>query len=218
MFPALSRLVLGTGPLPAPHPTTENLVCGDPGSPRRDPVIPISKTPIDCWMMRPGGKRFLPATTWRTNARYATARYAATQDAPNSRIPWVSGLRGPGIERTCGDHPQKTAVSSHCSEQDVRASGFAWYAREPQLMCGAKGRASSQRSIDYHIPSHRSKDNFGKGISPFMGLVLRRRGIIPLFPALILTVRRARTRIRLGVCCRFCGGCGGKAGTEGLRD
>jgi hypothetical protein len=37
-----------------------------------------------------------------------------------------------------------------CSEQDDRASGFAWYAREPELMCGAKGRASSQRSTDYH--------------------------------------------------------------------
>lgn len=37
-----------------------------------------------------------------------------------------------------------------CSEQDDRASGFAWLAREPQLMCGAKGRASSQRSTDYH--------------------------------------------------------------------
>jgi len=30
------------------------------------------------------------------------------------------------------------------------ASGFAWFAREPKLMVGAEGRASSQRSIDYH--------------------------------------------------------------------
>lgn len=32
------------------------------------------------------------------------------------------------------------------------ASGFHLAAREPQLMYGAKGRASSQRSIDYHDP------------------------------------------------------------------
>jgi hypothetical protein len=31
------------------------------------------------------------------------------------------------------------------------ASGFTWVAREPQLMVGAKGRASAQRSIDYHV-------------------------------------------------------------------
>jgi hypothetical protein len=49
----------------------------------------------------------------------------------------------------CG-HPQKEAVSGSCSEQDDSASGSAWLAREPQLMYGAKGRASSQRSIDYH--------------------------------------------------------------------
>ena len=30
------------------------------------------------------------------------------------------------------------------------ASGFTWVAREPQLMVGAEGRASSLRSIDYH--------------------------------------------------------------------
>ena len=47
---------------------------------------------------------------------------------------------------------KKVAVSVHCSEQDDRASGFAWLAREPQLMCGAKGRTSSLRSIDYHSP------------------------------------------------------------------
>jgi hypothetical protein len=35
--------------------------------------------------------------------------------------------------------------SNICSEQDGRASGFAWLAREPKLMCGAKGRASLQR-------------------------------------------------------------------------
>ena len=35
--------------------------------------------------------------------------------------------------------PQKIAVSNSGSEQDVRASGFAWDAREPKLMCGARG-------------------------------------------------------------------------------
>jgi len=47
-------------------------------------------------------------------------------------------------------HIRIAAMSGHCfsSEQDGSASGFAWVAREPKLMCGAKGRASSQRSID----------------------------------------------------------------------
>jgi hypothetical protein len=30
------------------------------------------------------------------------------------------------------------------------ASGFTWFAREPKLIVGAEGRASSQRSTDYH--------------------------------------------------------------------
>jgi hypothetical protein len=34
---------------------------------------------------------------------------------------------------------KKEAVSMNRSEQDDGASGFAWVAREPQLMCGAKG-------------------------------------------------------------------------------
>src|ERR1017187_9950347 len=52
----------------------------------------------------------------------------------------------------CGHPQKKEAVSGSCSEEDDGASGFAWLAREPKLMCGAEGRASSQRSIDYHIP------------------------------------------------------------------
>jgi hypothetical protein len=32
-----------------------------------------------------------------------------------------------------------------CSEEDHSASGFAWVAREPELMVGAEGRSSSQR-------------------------------------------------------------------------
>src|SRR5271157_4052218 len=31
------------------------------------------------------------------------------------------------------------------------ASGFTWVAREPRLMVGAKGRASAQRLIEYHL-------------------------------------------------------------------
>ncbi|MGD0801088.1 MAG: hypothetical protein ABR906_07225 [Terracidiphilus sp.] len=45
----------------------------------------------------------------------------------------------------------KNAVSRVCSEQDDSASGFAWVAREPQLIFGAEGRASSQRLSEYHI-------------------------------------------------------------------
>ena len=33
---------------------------------------------------------------------------------------------------------KKSGLNSR-SEQDVRASGFAWVAREPQLICGAEG-------------------------------------------------------------------------------
>jgi hypothetical protein len=33
------------------------------------------------------------------------------------------------------------------------ASGFTWFAREPRLIVGAEGRASSQRSIGYHSRS-----------------------------------------------------------------
>jgi hypothetical protein len=33
------------------------------------------------------------------------------------------------------------------------ASGFTWFAREPELIFGAEGRASSQRSTEYHSAS-----------------------------------------------------------------
>jgi hypothetical protein len=61
------------------------------------------------------------------------------------------------IRRACRHEPAVTrknkAVSGGFSEQDDSASGFAWVAREPQLMYGAMGRASSQRSVEYHIQS-----------------------------------------------------------------
>lgn len=45
--------------------------------------------------------------------------------------------------RVCGHElavsRRKRSGLSDRSEQDVRASGFAWVAREPQLMYGAKG-------------------------------------------------------------------------------
>ncbi len=53
------------------------------------------------------------------------------------------------------------AVSGGFSEQDGCASGFTWVAREPELMDGAKGRASSQRLVEYHnlprLRQHRCK-------------------------------------------------------------
>ena len=51
------------------------------------------------------------------------------------------------------------------------ASGFAWFAREPKLMYGAKGRASSQRSAEYHSPSRRTKIKTGRlgSFCPFRG-------------------------------------------------
>jgi hypothetical protein len=41
--------------------------------------------------------------------------------------------------------PHQMRLQGGCSEQDDSASGFAWVAREPKLMFGAEGRASSQR-------------------------------------------------------------------------
>jgi hypothetical protein len=52
------------------------------------------------------------------------------------------------------------------SEQDGSASGFAWVAREPELMCGAKGRASSLRSIDYHNRTHQYQQKPGGKSAP----------------------------------------------------
>jgi hypothetical protein len=40
------------------------------------------------------------------------------------------------------------------------ASGFTWVAREPRLIVGAKGRASAQRSIDYHLVALSAKPKF----------------------------------------------------------
>ncbi len=39
----------------------------------------------------------------------------------------------------------KMRFQGGCSEEDHSASGFAWVAREPELMVGAEGRISSQR-------------------------------------------------------------------------
>jgi hypothetical protein len=46
---------------------------------------------------------------------------------------------------------KKEAVSYNCSEKDDKRFRFCLVAREPKLMYGAKGRASSQRSTDYHV-------------------------------------------------------------------
>jgi hypothetical protein len=51
--------------------------------------------------------------------------------------------------RKCG-HPHKKAVSGVSRNRMTSASGFTWVAREPQLMFGAKGRASAQRFLEYH--------------------------------------------------------------------
>ena len=110
---------------------------------------------------------------------------------------------------------KKRRSQNHCSEQDVRASGFSWYAREPQLMCGAKGRASSQRSIDYHIPPRASKGYFGKGTSALTGRFPPGGILKPLPPPLILLIRRTRRPIRLVVCYRFCLRCGRKSRLQG---
>ena len=86
----------------------------------------------------------LDAPSLRDGARVRCAR-AREKRFPSGNL-WHACGRRFAVTR------KKEAVSGSCSEQDDSASGFAWLAREPQLMCGAKGRASSQRSIDYHSP------------------------------------------------------------------
>src|ERR1019366_998069 len=85
-------------------------------------------------------------------SRFSTVLRAGAWSDPSMQIN-ISERKSP---HTCGHKSavtrKKEAVSGSCSEEDDGASGFAWLAREPKLMCGAKGRASSQRSIDYHIP------------------------------------------------------------------
>jgi len=49
--------------------------------------------------------------------------------------------------------PAKKAVQVVARNRMTSASGFTWFAREPKLIVGAEGRASSQRSIDYHSRS-----------------------------------------------------------------
>jgi hypothetical protein len=76
-----------------------------------------------------------------------------------------------GNLRACRGRPavsrKKEAVSGDSSEQDDSASGFAWVAREPKLMVGAEGRASSQRSIDYHSLPGIRQDYFAARIRFF---------------------------------------------------
>jgi hypothetical protein len=50
------------------------------------------------------------------------------------------------------------AAKNYFPEQDERASGFAWVAREPQLMCGAKGahiltEINRLPQPDWHAPA-----------------------------------------------------------------
>ena len=51
--------------------------------------------------------------------------------------------------QTCG-LPRKQRSQVVARNRMTSASGLTWFAREPKLICGAEGRASSQRSIDYH--------------------------------------------------------------------
>ena len=106
------------------------------------PVIPPNPL-IASGMMRCWGKRFLqPPVPKRTKAQ-------ETSKERSSRSARMTHLRASAKRRR---------FQIIARNRMYRASGFAWFAREPQLMCGAKGRASSQRSIDYHISSRPSND------------------------------------------------------------
>ena len=74
-----------------------------------------------------------------------------------------------GIRRmrtqTCG-HPQKKAVSGVCSEQDDKRFRFHLGRPRAEAHVGAKGRASSQRSIDYHSLPRRFQAKIRGDASP----------------------------------------------------
>ena len=68
---------------------------------------------------------------------------------------------------------------------------------------GLKGRASSQRSIDYHVPRRRSKDKFRAGTSTLNGQLLCWRDLISSFPPCFLIFRRTSSRFRRRFPTRF---------------
>src|ERR1700691_892417 len=70
-------------------------------------------------------------------------------------VPLSNARKMPVVNHgACGDRPAVTRKKKRfqvvARNRMTSASGFTWFAREPKLICGAEGRASSQRSIDYH--------------------------------------------------------------------
>jgi hypothetical protein len=56
--------------------------------------------------------------------------------------------------------PAKKRFQVIAQNRMTSASGFTWFAREQKLIVGAEGRASSQRSIEYHSPSRLRQKKF----------------------------------------------------------
>jgi hypothetical protein len=82
------------------------------------------------------------------------------------------------------------------SEQDGSASGFAWVAREPKLMCGAKGRASSLRSIDYYNRTWLRQHKLGGKINPLSPLREYSGADLKSHPLRFLLFRRSKGPFR----------------------
>jgi hypothetical protein len=64
--------------------------------------------------------------------------------------------------RTNPRYPAKNAVFFVARNRMTALQVLAWLAREPELMYGAKGRASSQRSTDYHSRHFHSSKKSGE--------------------------------------------------------
>ena len=126
------------------------------------PLLSIGRTPLllDCNLFP---LRFRPSPNRKDFDAARPKRDRFTRGCAGPIIP----VCAPVPEKWSGAHQnglpsgnpiaQQRHVSGRllffCSEQDDYASGFAWLAREPQLMCGAKGRASLQRHQEYHSQS-----------------------------------------------------------------
>jgi len=66
------------------------------------------------------------------------------------------------------------------------ASGFTWVAREPQLMDGAKVRASAQRLVEYHLLPVVSKAKSGQRRGAFLVNLAAGMSNFAHFPLLLL--------------------------------
>ena len=79
-------------------------------------------------------------------------RVGTVWPAQSRKIPdflWKSRCFGARTDRPAVTRKKKRFLMV-ARNRMISASGFTWFAREPELIYGAEGRASSQRSVEYH--------------------------------------------------------------------